>query len=324
MRTAWIRSTAASIVLLVASAAPDGQASQGWPVKPVRIVVTGAPGGSSDLMARLIGQELAEALGQPVVVDNKPGAGGTIATEFAARAAPDGYTLFASHPGVLAISPVLTRVSYDPIGDFRHIAILGGPPNALCVHPSSGITDLSGLAALGRNRPLTYGTAGIGTTSHLIGERISGAAGIDMRHVPYSGGSRAATDLVANHIPVAILSLSTAAPLIRSGQIRAIAVSASKRLPEFAAVPTFAEQGHPDLIETTWYGLSGPAGLSDEIVLRINREARKAMRAERLRQHVRAEGIETQDMDVADSNAFVRSEIIRLGAIIRAAGLAGR
>jgi tripartite-type tricarboxylate transporter receptor subunit TctC len=292
-----------------------------WPSKPVRIVVPYVPGGSADLLGRLMAIKLAEALSQSVVVENRGGVAGVVGSEIVSNANRDGYTLLVSGVGSHVHAPAMKKVPYDPIRDFTHIALLGGPPGVLVVNSGFAARDLAGLIAAAKAQPLTYGSAGAGTHGHLTAELFKMKAHIDMTHVPYKGAGQTIIDLRGGHIPVAIATLVAAASQMRAGAIRALAISSERRVRSFPDVPTFAELGYPDIVAITWFGLAGPAQIPPDVAKRLNAEVRKAMLAPDVRDRFAAESIEPNDLDVAQTTAFVRSEIARWQPVVKAAGV---
>ena len=292
-----------------------------WPTKPVKIIVPFQPGGSADTLGRLVAQKLAEQLKANFVVENRAGAGGALGSDLAAKAAPDGYTLVVSGIASHVIAPALPQgTQYDPQRDFTHIALFGGPPAVLAVHPSVEARDLRAFVALAKSKPLSYGSPGNGTQGQLVAELFKQRAGIDLQHVPYKGASGAVTDLIAGHIPVVSTTLTTAASQIRAGRARALAISAAARLPEFPDVPTYAELGYPDLVATVWFSLSGPAGLPSDIVERLNAEVNRALDLPDVRERLKPEGIVPQRMSAREFSGFVAEEVRRWAPIVKASG----
>jgi tripartite-type tricarboxylate transporter receptor subunit TctC len=311
------------IVVLILAAFGTGSSAQSWPAKPVRIIAPFAPGGSADTLGRVVAQKLTESLKENFIVENRPGAGGVIGSEFVAKAAPDGYTLVVSGVASHAVAPALPRgTPYDPVKDFSHIALFGGPPAVLVVNPNVPAKDLKELVALLKKEPgkYSYGSPGNGTHGQLVAELFKQLAGVDMQHVPYKGASGAMTDLIAGHIPVASTTLSTAAGQIHGGKARALALSTANRLPDYPNVPTYAEMGYKDLVATIWFSLSGPAGMPAEIVDRLNAEVRKALDAPDARQRLRPEGIEPGRLSPSEFSSFVASEVKRWAPVVKASG----
>ncbi len=255
------------------------------------------------------------------MVENRPGAGGFLGSEMVAKAAPDGYTLLVSGVGSHAIGPAVSAAPYDPIAGFTHIALFGGPPIVLAVHPSLEAKSLADFIASAKARPagLAYGSPGQGTQGHLIGELFRQQSGAPLVHVPYKGAAPAIADLIANHVPAAFTTFATAQGQVRAGRARALALTAVRRIADAPQVPTFAESGYGELVATTWFGLSGPAGLPVEIVKRLNAAVRASLLEPDVRDRLRAEGSEPNDLDPAAYTGFIRAEIRRWTPLARAA-----
>jgi tripartite-type tricarboxylate transporter receptor subunit TctC len=297
--------------------------AQGWPAKTVRVVVPFAPGGTADTLGRLVSQKLGESLKESFVIENRGGAGGVIGSDLVAKAVPDGYTLLVSGVASHCIAPALSKnVPFDPVRDFTHIALFGGPPGVLVVNPSVPAQDLKQFIAYAKKEggKLAYGSPGNGTQGHLIAEQLKQVAGIEMTHVPYKGASLAVADLIAGHVPVTSTTLTTAATQIKAGKARALAVSSTRRVPEFPEVPTFAELGYPELTASIWFSLSGPAGMPPEIANRLNAEVRRILQLPDVRERLRMEGIEPGDLDPQQFTSFVASELKRWAPVVRASG----
>jgi tripartite-type tricarboxylate transporter receptor subunit TctC len=306
-------------LFVLALAAPA--AAQPWPSKPVKIIVPFAPGGTADTLGRLVAQKVGESLKASFVVENRSGAGGALGSDIAAKAAPDGYTLVVSGIASHVIAPLLPQgTQYDPLRDFTHIAMFGGPPAVLAVHPSVEAKDLREFVQLAKSKPLSYGSPGNGTQGQLVAELFKQRAGIELQHVPYKGASGAVTDLIAGHIAAVSTTLTTAASQIRAGRARALAISAAARLPEFPDVPTYREMGYPDLVATVWFSLSGPANLPEHIVARLNNEVNRALDLPDVRERLKPEGIVPQRMNARDFSTFVTEEVRRWAPIVKASG----
>ena len=315
-----MRATAFLIFAMLCAAQACAQA---WPVRPVRLIVPFAPGGSADTPGRTVAQKLSEDFKQPFVVENRPGAGGVVGSELVTKAAPDGYTLLVSGVASHAVAPALPAgTPYDPLRDFTHIALFGGPPAVLIVNPALAANDLAQLIALAKANPgtLSYGSPGNGTHAHLVAELLKHLAGIQIQHVPYRGASVAVADVIAGHIPIASTTLSTAAGQIHAGRARALAISTAARLPEYPGLPTYAELGYPELVATVWFSLSAPANLSAEIADRLNAGVRRALDAPDVRQRLRPEGIEPGRLDAREFTHFVQEELKRWAPVVRASG----
>jgi tripartite-type tricarboxylate transporter receptor subunit TctC len=313
-----LRFVAAVMVLLCQAAW-----SQEWPAKPVKIIVPFAPGGTADTLGRLVQQKLAERLKGSFVVENRPGAGGAVGSELAAKSEPDGHTLVVSGIASHVIAPLLPNgTPYDPVRDFTHIALFGGPPAVLAVHPAVKAKDLREFVLLARAQPgtLSYGSPGNGTQGQLVAELFKKRSGIEMQHVPYKGASGAVADLIAGHIPAISTTLTTAASQIRAGRARGLAISSATRLAEFPDLPTYAELGYPDLVATVWFSLSGPAGMPKDVVERLNGEVNRALDSAEVRARLKPEGIVPQKLTPREFSAFVADELKRWRPVIRASG----
>ena len=310
------------LIVLIFAVFASGAAAQPWPDRPVHIIAPFAPGGSADTLGRIVAQKLTASLKESFIVENRPGAGGALGSELVAKAAPDGYTLVVSGIASHVLAPAIQGTPYDPVRDFTHIALFGGPPAVLAVNPSLKVKDLREFVALAKAKPkaLSYGSPGNGTQGQLVAELFKRLAGIDLQHVPYKGASNAVTDMMAGHIPAVSTTLSTAAGQIRAGRARGLAISASARLPEYPDIPTFAESGYPDLVATVWFSLSGPAGLPPQIVERLNAEVRRALELSDVKEKLRHEGIAPNRLDAKEFTAFVADELRRWGPIVRASG----
>ncbi len=307
----------AAILLALAQAV----AAQSWPAKPVKIIVPFSPGGTADLLGRLMQQKLSESLKASFIVENRPGAGGALGSDLAAKAPPDGHTLVVSGIASHVIAPLLPQgTQYDPARDFTHIALFGGPPAVLAVHPAVPARDLREFVLLAKSEPLSYGSPGNGTQGQLVAELFKQRAGIDVVHVPYKGASAAVSDLIAGHIAAVSTTLTTAASQIRSGRARALAISAAARLPDFPDIPTYAELGYPDLVATVWFSLSGPAGMPAEIVERLNAEVNRALALPEVRERLKPEGIVPSTMGAREFGDFVAEELRRWAPVVKASG----
>ena len=304
-----------TLLAIGALLAPSAALAQAWPMaRPVRLITGYAPGGTTDVLSRLVAQHLQETYKQSFIVEYKPGAGGTIGSEYVAKSAPDGYTLLLSSVAAQVIGPVVHKTSYDGVRDFTHLAIIGGPPTAIAVGPAlPEVKDLKALIALAKAKPnsIGYATPGNGTHGHLIGELFKQLAGIQLAHVPYKGSGQAATDLLAGHVPAGSLTVAILAPHLRTGKIRGLASTSAKRLADFPDMPTFAELGYPDLTAITWFGIAGPAGMPGPMAEALNREIRKAAHSDLARERLAPEGFEFPDYNLAQTLDFVRSETRR-------------
>ncbi|MGG5821643.1 Bug family tripartite tricarboxylate transporter substrate binding protein [Falsiroseomonas sp. HW251] len=305
-------------------AAPSLGVAQSFPNGPVRLVVPFAPGGSTDLSARLLADGLTQRLGVPVIVENRPGAGATTGSQMVADAAPDGQTLVMSNIASHAISPALYRnLRYDPVRSFSHIAMVITNPSVWVVNRDSGIADLQGLisAARARRGGLDMASSGSGSSNHLLIVRFGQQVGIDFTHVPFRGAGPAMTAVIAGQVPMMSDSLPSAAGHIRQGSVRAIAMSSERRHPAFPEVPTFREQG-VDLVSTSWFALSGPAGMPPAVVERLNRETMAVVSAPESQARFAEMGGDPGEMTPERFTRFVAEEVERWAPVVRASGAA--
>jgi tripartite-type tricarboxylate transporter receptor subunit TctC len=282
-----------------------------WPLKPVRVVVPFQPGGTADKLGRLISNQLSQTFKQPFVVENRPGAGGIIGSQQIARSAPDGYSLVISGVASHVIAPATTPDSYDPMKDFTHIAMLAGLPTVLVVNAAIPVTNMAEFIAYAKAQPdgLSWGSPGVGTQGYLIGEMFAAMAKLKLVHIGYKGGGAAMVDLLSKQISVSFTTLEPVAQYLRSGKLRGIAIASQQRLSSYSQIPTFVELGYEKLVATTWFALSGPAGLPAEIVARLNTEVRRALSAPEIQAQFARDGYVTNDMDAAAFTRFFQSEI---------------
>ena len=294
---------------------------QGYPAKPVRLVVTNAPGGATDILGRLIAERLAQRLGHNVVVDNKPGAGGNIAGSFIANAPADGYTLLlANHPGVTTAPAISKNPGFDPVRDFAPIAVLATQTMLLTLHPSQPPTNLAEFVAYAKSRPgqLTYATPGIGSPHHLGMEMLKQIAGIDLVHVPYKGGAPAMQDVVAGLVPVMFASYVIAGPQLQAGKLKAIGVAALARNVQAPTIPTFAEQGYPGFDTSSWFGIVAPTGTPAPVIARLNAETNAAITAQGFSEQLLKIGFEpTSPKTPAEFANLFRTSVAKWNKIIR-------
>jgi tripartite-type tricarboxylate transporter receptor subunit TctC len=309
--------------LALAAALSWGVAAQAaWPEKPVRIVVTFAAGGASDIVARVIADPLAKALGQPVVVDNKPGAGGTIGGLDVARAAPDGYTLMLSNSTPTSIGPfTVPKLPYDPVKQFTHVAMLGVAPVMLMANPKSGPASLKDLPQAAATPGYTFGSGGPGSIGHIVGEMAKAAMKIQMTHVPYRGGAPMTTDLIAGTIPVGIDVITAFVPMVKSGQIKALAVTTRERSPLLPEVPSVVELGYPQLVAENYFGVSGPAGLPKEVSDKLAKALADIVADPAVVKRFEELGITPSKASGADFAAFVAKQVADWAPAIKAADI---
>lgn len=298
--------------------------SQPYPAKPVRIVVGFVPGGGSDFIARLVSQKITEPLGRTVLIDNRPGAGGVIATEYVARQPADGYTLLLTSAGPNGIVPAMAaKISYDPLTDFDAITQVVNMPFMMAVHPSLPVKNVKELVTLARTRPgqLNYGSAGHGSTNHLVGEILNLAANIKLTHVPYRGVAAAMTDAIAGQIQIMSGDLVTLWPQAKIGKLRAIAVTSAKRSALTPAIPTIAESGVPGFDTSGWFGVVAPTGTPRAITERLHAEIVKGITAADARERLSAMGGDVVASSSADFTAFMRADHAKWARVVAAAGL---
>jgi tripartite-type tricarboxylate transporter receptor subunit TctC len=298
--------------------------AQNFPTKPIRLVVPFAPGGSSSIVARAVAAEMERGLGQPIVIDNKPGGGGNVAMLEVAKADPDGYTLIIGHVGSLAMNPFMyTNLPYDVDRDFAPVSLLAIVPAIFVVHESVPAKDLREFVALAKKQPgkLNYGSAGNGSAGHLAMEYLKQAAGIDIQHVPYKGTGPNIVDLVAGRTQAASAGTPPLMPHIKSGKLRAIAVGTSKRLHTLPNVGTVAEQGYPGFETSQWYGLNAPARTPEPIIRRLYVEAAKAAKSAFVLERFAADDAEAVGSTPAEYGAFIKKEQERWSKVVRAAGI---
>ena len=305
--------------LAFALLATTGAAHAAWPEKPVRIVVTFAAGGASDIVARAISEPLAKALGQPVVVDNKPGAGGTIGGNEVVRSAPDGYTLMLSNSTPLSIGPfTVPKQPYDPVKQFTHVAMLGIAPVAIMANPKSGPAGLKDLPKFMGDKG-TFGSGGPGSIGHIVGEMIKHEMKFGMTHIPYKGGAPMTTDLIAGTIPVGIDVITAYVPMMKSGQIKGLAVTSRTRSALAPDVPTVVELGYPQLLAENYFGVSGPAGLPKEVTDKLGKALADIVADPAIVKRFEELGISAVKMTSAEFGSFVAKQINDWAPAIKAA-----
>ena len=315
------RLIAASAV--VALPAPRRALADTWPSKPIKLVVPYAPGGTTDVVGRMIAEYLGRQLGQNIVVENRPGKGATIGTAQVAKAAPDGYTLVMSNVAAQAVSPALYGdLDYDPLRDFVHITLASLNPSVLVVHPSFPAQTMADYIAYARANPdkLAFATSGPGSSNHILGTLIGQVTGTRLVHVPYRGAGPAMQDTIAGVVPSMFDSLPSAAPHIKAGKVRALAVSGEKRSAAFPDVPTMKESGYPALVSYSWFGLSAPAKTPAPIVERIAREMQVVLKLPVVVKRWEEIGAESSTMTPAEYGAFVKAELEKWSPVVKASG----
>lgn len=320
-----VRSTVPVFVLgaVLALAAPPGAwSADTYPAKPIRFLVGFAPGGVNDLVARALAARLSPRLTQQVVVENRPGAGGNIATELVARAAPDGYTMLLGSVASLAMSPALHgKVPFDPISDFAPITQVVGVSSLIAVHPSMPARSLKEFVALAKKQPgkLNFASPGTGSIAHLAAELFTKTAGISIVHIPYKGGAPAAIDAISGQVECLISVISSGAPHVKSGKLRGLAVTSDKRAPILPEVPTVAESGYPGYEATGWLGLLFPAKTPDPIVDRLNRETVAVMNMREVREQLQTAGLDPLLKNPEAFRAYIKAELAKWSKLIKEA-----
>ena len=294
-----------------------------FPAKPVRIVVGYAPGGATDIVGRLIAQKLSEATGQSFLVENRPGASATIASEMVARAAPDGHTLLIAATTSHSILPSLMKLTYDAQRDFAPVSLLATSPLLLALHPSLPVRSVTEMIKVARARPgqLTFGAGGTGTPPHLAGELFKQMAGVDMLYVPYKGEAPAISDLVGGQISLIFSNVVAVLPQVQGGRLRGIAVTAPNRLPSLREFPTIAESGVPGFAVESWFGLVATGGTPGEVISRLNTATVRAMAQPELRERLAGQGLFVNTGTPADLTALMQSETVKWAKVVKAAGI---
>jgi tripartite-type tricarboxylate transporter receptor subunit TctC len=297
--------------------------AQPYPAKPIRLIVAFPAGGGSDVMARVLVQRLADRIGQQFIVDNRPGAGGSIGTEAAVKSAPDGYTLQLASTSEVSINRSLyTKLAYDPLKDLSPIGMVATTPMVLIVHPSMPVKDVKQLVALAKARPATinYGSAGAGSTTHLAAELFKASAGIDIVHVPYKGAPPALADLAGGHVQMMFSTLPATLPLVRANRLRSLAVTSKTRADALPAVPTMIEAGHSDYEVQYWYGLFAPRDTSAQTVSLINKHLVAALRSPELVADIRKQGAEPAILTLDEFSAFLIQDAQRWSKAVKVSG----
>ncbi len=314
---------AVMVVIAAAVAAPAVQAQAPYPTKPIRIVVPFPAGGTTDILARAVAQKLTEMGGQPVVVDNRPGAGGNIGAELVAKSAPDGYTLLMGTVGTHAINPGLyAKMPYDHQRDFAPVILVAGVPNVLVVNPAVPATSVQELIAYGKANPgkLNFASSGSGTSIHLAGELFKTMSGVQMTHVPYKGSSPALTDLLGGQVQLMFDNLPSALPHIKAGKLRALAVTSAQRAPALPDVPTVAEAGLPGFEASSWFGLLAPAGTPKEIIAKLNAEVAKWLATPEARDKLTAQGANAVGSAPDAFAQYIAAETIKWLKVVKESG----
>ena len=298
--------------------------AQNYPSKPIRILIAQAPGSATDVISRVVGNRLSEALGQPVVIEARPGAGGALGTEAAARSAPDGYTLFMANNSTHGSNPALyAKLPYDAVKDFAPITLVAAVPYVLVVDPSLPVSSVDQLIALAKSKPgkMNYASAGNGSTHHFCGELLKSMAGIDVQHIPYKGSPPAIAGLLGGEVSLMFANLTDIGAQLKAGKLRPLAVTTPKRAPMLADVPTLAEAGVPGFEIQSWFGLLAPAGTPAPIIARLNAETVKVLGRPDVQSTLGAQGLELAPGTPEQFAAHIKSEIAKFTRIARAANI---
>jgi tripartite-type tricarboxylate transporter receptor subunit TctC len=307
--------------IFAGQAATAQTAPASFPTKPVRIVVPQTPGGASDALARMVGQKLSEKWGQPVVIENRAGAGGNIGMDVVAKAPGDGYTLLMSYVGSHAINPsIYSKLPFDPEADFVAVATLANVPFVAVVNAAVPVNNIKGLVSYAASKPVSFGSAGNGSVNHLLGEMFNTASGAKMQHVPYKGAAPALTDLISGQIQVVFTSLPSVAQHIRGGTVKGLAVTGSKRAAAFKDIPTIAESGFPGFVINPWFGLFASKGTPASVARQINQDIKKVMEDKDLQDKFAALGAEPFESSPQELQSMLHADIKTWAAVVKSSG----
>jgi len=312
-----------TLLALAVAVSTSRAAAQVYPTKPIRLIVPFPPGGGTDILARVLGNRLSQTFGQPVVVENKPGAGGNIGVDAVAKAAPDGYTLVLGQTSNLAINPTLyPRLPYDPLKDLAPIAFVASAPLVLVVRSGSPYHTLADIITAAKAKPesITFASPGSGTVAHLTGELLQREAGVKFQHVPYKGSAQAFNDLLGGSVELFMASVPTALSFIKGGRLRPIVVTAKNRVSELPDVPTVVEAGYPGTEAATWFGLLARAGTPAPVIARLASETDRALDAPDVREKIAAEGAEVLRGAPEQFVSLLKAEIEKWGRVVRESG----
>ena len=319
-----LTAVAAAAVLSATGALAQGAlaADSAYPTKPVRIVVPLSAGGPTDLLARIIGQQLGEKLGQPVIIENRPGAGGNIGADIVAKAPADGYTLFMGTSGPLSINPSLySKLAFNPATDFAPIVLIASAPFVVATHPAVPAKSVKELVALAKSKPgqLNFGAVS-GSAAHLATELFKSMAGLDMVHVSYKGAAPATNELVAGQIQLSFASTPGVMPMVKAGKLTALAVTSAKRMTQLPEIPTLAESGLPGYEASVWYGLVAPAKTPQAIIVRLNTEINKILQDKSIRQKLLANDFEPAGSTPEQFDAYIKAETVKWAKVVKSSG----
>jgi len=317
--TTWKQALGAAML----AAAPLLGLAQGYPAKPVHVIISFTPGSATDIVGRIVTAKLAEYWGQPVLPENRAGAGGSVGSAVVARAAPDGYTLLINSAAHVANPGIYAQLPYDTLKDFTNIAPLAGQPNVLVVAADSSVKSVADLVALAKSKPgqINFGHAGVGSGTHLNTEKLIAATGIKVTQIPYKGTPEVVQDILGGRTTTYLAPISAAIGMIKGGKLRALAVSSAKRNPQLPEVPTIAESGAPGFDYILWFGLWGPAGMPADLVDKINKDVNRALADPQASEKLVSLGNTTMHMSAAEFSAYVRSELADTVNILKLAGV---
>jgi tripartite-type tricarboxylate transporter receptor subunit TctC len=314
---------AAALLAAFVVAIPGAAFAQAWPAKPIKIIVPYPPGGTSDILARSVGQKLTESLGQPVVVENKPGATGNIGADFVAKSPPDGYTVLLADIGSLAIAPsVSAALPFDPVKDFAPVVMVAYSPHVLAVHPSVPAANVRELVALLKGKPdsLNFAISGVGGANHLAGIDFAIRSGVKWTYIPYKGGSQAITDVMAGHAQVLFNGMLATYPSVKDGKLKAIAISSAKRFSGAPDIPTVAESGYPGFETGSWQGIVAPAGTPPEVVKKLHAAVTAVLASPEMAEKLATSGAEVRPQSPEQFGAFIRDEKSRWAKVVKDSG----
>ena len=321
-RARWLTGLVSALILSSVLVTPA--AAQPYPSRVVKLIVPQTPGGATDVFARKIGQLLSEKWGQPVVIENRAGAGGVVGTDVVAKSAPDGYTLLVTYAGSQAINPSLyQKIPFDSVKDFQTVATLASTPFVLIVHPKLPAKDLAEYVALARARPdaLTYASSGNGSVNHLLGEMLKTEAGIKMLHVPYRGVAPAITDVIGGQVDSAFSSVPSVLQMVQTDKVRALAISSAKRVAAAPEIPTIAESGFPGFDVNPWWGILAPAGIDATIVRKINEDVAAILRTKEMIDFLAAQGAEPLMTSPEGFLKMLEADVVTWAKVVKSAGV---
>jgi len=312
------------LAALFAAAVASAAFAQAWPTKPIRFIVPYPPGGTSDILARTIGEKLGTALGQTIVVENKPGANGNVGADYVAKASPDGYTFLRADIGAIAISPsVYPSLPFDPVKNFTPVTMVAYSPHILVVHPSVPAKSVAELVALAKSKPgkLNYAASSTGSAPHLAGVEFAQRAKIDWNYIPYKGGAQAITDVVGGQADLLFNGMLATYPNVKGGKLRILAVSSANRLASIPDVPTVAESGFPGFETGSWQGILAPPGTPSEIVAKLGSEVQKILATPEMKEKLAAQGADVRVTTGAELSGFISKERDRWAKVVKEAGI---